>query len=261
MFQENIRIIKNSFAEYKDAGMYVALFFIAMLYIYFKEEDKKKRSLFMYFPLIALFVTLNPLFNKVVGKIFTESMYWRLYWILPIGITIGYAMIKFIYEQNNKKDKIVVTISLLAILILSGRFVYTERNFSKAENFYKLPDENVLVAQIIDEDEGEYKKALVTEVLTPHIRQITAQVQLAYPRKPAGYGDDPLLLAMHSGNVKYVATYALNSKSNYIVMYKPVILTEPFENYGYEKLKDTNSWSIYKYTGSIDIRKLEQIEL
>ena len=75
MFQENIEIIRNTFIEFKGTGMYVALFFIAMLYIYFKEEDKKKKSLFIYFPLIILFVTLNPLFNKIVGKIFTESVY------------------------------------------------------------------------------------------------------------------------------------------------------------------------------------------
>ena len=167
MFQENIEIIRNTFIEFKGTGMYVALFFIAMLYIYFKEEDKKKKSLFIYFPLIILFVTLNPLFNKIVGKIFTESVYWRVYWLLPIGITIGYAIIKFVSEQKEKSQKIIVTISLLTILIVSGKCVYNKENFEKVGNLYKLPDDAVLVAQLIEDDDLANKKALVTENLTP----------------------------------------------------------------------------------------------
>ena len=249
MFQENIEIIRNTFIEFKGTGMYVALFFIAMLYIYFKEEDKKKKSLFIYFPLIILFVTLNPLFNKIVGKIFTESVYWRVYWLLPIGITIGYAIIKFVSEQKEKSQKIIVTISLLTILIVSGKCVYNRENFEKVGNLYKLPDDAVLVAQLIEADDLENKKALVTENLTPYIRQVTADIDLTYRRRPEGYGADPLLQAMNSGNVKYVATYALNTNSNYVVFYKPVVLSEPMENYGFEKLTDTTFWSIYKYVG------------
>ena len=70
MLKENIEIVKNTFQEYQGNGMYLALFFIAMLYIYLKEEDKKKKNLFLYFPILVLVVTLNPLFNKIVGKIF-----------------------------------------------------------------------------------------------------------------------------------------------------------------------------------------------
>ena len=249
MFQENIEIIKNTFAEFKGTGMYIALFFIAMLYIYFKEEDKKKKCLFIYFSLIVLFVTLNPLFNKIVGKIFTESVYWRVYWLLPIGITIGYAFIKFVTEQKEKSQKIVVAMSLLTILIVSGKCVYSKDNFEKVGNLYKLPDDAVLVAQLIEADNLENKKALVTENLTPYIRQVTADIDLTYRRRPEGYGADPLLQAMNSGNVKYVATYAINTKSNYVVYYKPVVLSEPMENYGFEKLADTTFWSIYKYVG------------
>lgn len=257
MFQENIEIIKNTFAEFKGTGMYVALFFIAMLYIYFKEEDKKKKCLFIYFPLIVLFVTLNPLFNKIVGKIFTESVYWRVYWLLPIGITIGYAIIKFISEQEEKSQKIVVTLSLLTILIVSGKCVYSKDNFDKVGNLYKLPDDAVLVAQLIEADDLENKKALVTENLTPYIRQVTANIDLTYRRRPEGYGADQLLQAMNSGNVKYVATYAINTKSNYVVFYKPVVLSEPMEDYGFEKLADTTFWSIYKYIGNEETRDLE----
>lgn len=257
MLKENFEIVKNTFQEYQGGGMYLALFFIAMLYIYLKEEDKKKKNLFLYFPILVFIVTLNPLFNKIVGKIFTASVYWRMYWILPVGITIAYAVIKFVSEQKEKSQKIVVAISLVAIIIFSGKFIYADNNFEKVGNLYKLPDDAVLVAQLIEADDLENKKALVTEHLTPYIRQVTSKVELAYRRNPEGYGADPLLQAMNSGNVKYVATYAINTKSNYVVFYKPVVLSEPMEDYGFEKLSDTTFWSIYKYVGNENTRELE----
>ena len=93
--------------------------------------------------------------------------------------------------------------------------------------------------------------------MTPYIRQVTSKISLAYKRNPEGYGADPLLQAMNSGNVKYVVTYAINTKSNYVVFYKPVVLSESMEDYGFEKMADTTFWSIYKYVGSETTRKLE----
>ena len=105
MFEKSIEIISNAFLQYKGNGMYMALFLLGMLYIYLNEKDKKMRCLFLYFPLATLFVTLNPLFNKCVGKIFTGSVYWRLFWLLPIGITIAYCLIKFVQDQKEKSQK------------------------------------------------------------------------------------------------------------------------------------------------------------
>ena len=255
MLGENIQIIKNTFLEYQGSGMYISLFFIAMLYIFLKEENPKIRCLFLYFPIIVLLITLNPLFNKIVGKIFTESIYWRIYWLLPIGITLSYAIVKFITEQKDKFQKVIVTLSLITIVIVSGKFVYGHGNFEKGGNFYKLPDDAVLVAQLIEVDKNEYKKALVPENLAPYIRQITSKVNLAYRRKPEGYADDPLIHALHSGNVKYVATYAINTNCNYVVYNKAVVLSEPMENYGFEKYIDSTFFAIYKYVGDEKIEK------
>ena len=72
MFEENIEIIKNTFQEFIGSGMYMLLFFIALLYIYMKEDNKKNKAFLLYTSIIILLITLNPIFNKAVGKIFTE---------------------------------------------------------------------------------------------------------------------------------------------------------------------------------------------
>lgn len=249
MFEESIEIIKNSFLQYKGNGMYLALFLLGMLYIYLREKDKKMRLLFLYFPLTVLVVTLNPIFNKVVGKIFTGSVYWRLFWILPMGITIAYCLIKFVQEQKEKMQKIVVAVSLVIILIISGETMYSEGVFPKLGNMYKLPDDAVWVAQLIGADEAEDKKALVPDTLAPYIRQIDANIKLAYRRHPEGYQNNDLVRELAAGNVEFIATYAIENDCNYVVFNGGVVLTDKMEDYGFEKMNQTVFYVIYKYTG------------
>ena len=249
MFEKSIEIISNAFLQYKGNGMYMALFLLGMLYIYLNEKDKKMRCLFLYFPLATLFVILNPLFNKCVGKIFTGSVYWRLFWILPIGITIAYCLIKFVQDQKEKSQKIIVGISLVAILIVSGRFMYIEENFQKVGNLYKLPDDPVWVAQLIGADKSEHKKALVPDTVVPYIRQIDANIELAYRREPEGYANHDLVRELAAGNVEFIANYAIKNNCNYVVFNGGVVLTDKMENYGFEKMNQTVFYVIYKYTG------------
>ena len=37
MFQENITIVKESFKQFKGTGMYLALFFFSIIYIFLKN--------------------------------------------------------------------------------------------------------------------------------------------------------------------------------------------------------------------------------
>lgn len=225
----------------------MALFFIAMLYIFLKEKDKKMRALFLYFPILIFIVILNPIFNKIVGSIFKGSIYWRMFWILPIGITIPYCIIKFVSEEKDKLTKIVVAISLVTIVIISGKFVYTSDNFTKVANAYKLPDDAVWVAQLIGADNLENKKALVPETIVAYIRQVDSTIQLAYKREAAGYANHDLVRELAAGNVEFITSYAIKNKCNYVVFNKGVVLTANMEDYGFEKMNETVFYAIYKY--------------
>lgn len=247
MFDTNIEVIKNTFLEYKGTGMYIALFFVSMLYIFLKEKDKKVKTFFVYFPIIILLIVLNPIFNKIVSHIFTESIYWRLYWMIPLSIEIAYAGVLLIKEQRDKTKQIIATIGIIAIIIISGKYTYAETNFFKTGNLYKLTDESVRVAQLIGADGNGRKKAIVPETIIAHIRQIDSSIELAYKRDPLGiYEGNPIRQELNAGNVKGLTELAQNVNCNYIVFSKATVLTEPMENYGYEKLGETQNYAIYK---------------
>lgn len=246
MFQSNIEIIVKNFLQFKGEGMYLALFFIAMLYIWIKEENKNRKMFFVYYNLLILFITLNPLFNKIVGSVFKSTTYIRVFWMLSIGITISYGAVKFINEGKDKLQKIVITIAITSIIFCSGKIMYNTENYQKIANIYKVPDESVQVAQIIGADDEEYKKALVSEQLAAYIRQVDATIGLAYKRDPQGYLNNEFVLAMLQGRSEDIANLAIKNDCNYLVLRKDIPLTLDMGYFGFSVLSMTDNYTIYK---------------
>ena len=246
MFEENLGIIKNCFLEYVGTGAYTALYCLAVLYILMKEEDKKKKALFVLFPILVLILVMNPLFNKLVGGILKKGAYWRVFWMIPLGITIAYAAIKIIDNTEKKIQKVFLTICFCGIIALGGKNMYSPGNFLGFGNLYKLPDEAVYVTQLIGADKAEYKKALVSYYLAPYIRQIDASIELTYARSATPYSQDSLAVRVGLGEVDKITATAKSTNSNYIVMHKETPLFGEFEDYGYKLLHETTDYRIYK---------------
>lgn len=246
MFQENIEIIKNTFGEFKGSGMYIALFLIAILYIYLKEDNKKIKAFLVYFPIIVLLITLNPIFNKVVGKVFTSSVYWRVYWMLPLGIVIAYAAVRFINSENEKAKKVIATIGIIITIIMSGKFIYNKENYIQVSNLYKVPDEVIEVVEVIRQGKEEKKKALTSEQLVAYIRQVDASVELAYQREPTGYLDNEFVRIMHSGISEDIVNMALENDCNYIVLDRGLVISVELHYFGFERIAETENFIIYR---------------
>lgn len=247
MFKQNIEVIKDTFQQFKGTGMYIALFLISIIYIGIKEENKKVKRFMIYYSVITLLITLNPIFNKIVRPIFTDSVYWRVYWIIPLGVTIAYAAVKVVDSSKGKFQKAFLIIGIGITIVFSGQFIYTKANYAKVGNWYKLPDEHVQIAQLIGIDEEKHKKAIVPETMIAHIRQIDATIELAYRRIPEGtYLENEIVLALYSGSAKQIAVQAEKHKCNYIVLKRQNPLDEDLEEYNFTIIAQTENYDIYK---------------
>lgn len=254
MLEECINTIKSSYEQFLGSGMYFALFLVSMLYIFMKEKDKKKRILFIYFPIVIFAVITNPFFNLLSSVVFTVNTYYRLFWLLPLGIVIAYTAVLVVNKGKDKIEKIVIFVSLFVIIALSGKFYFdTKGTFVEFGNLYKLPDESVLVAQLIGIDEEENKKALVPGELTPYIRQIDSTIELLYGRRPdTAYWDNPLATELDNGNVEYIAKMLDENNCQYVVFKRATVMKEPIQNYGFEMINETENYIIYKKVAEIE---------
>lgn len=248
MLTEYINIIKSSYEQFIGGGMYFALFLISMLYIFLKEKDKKKRIFFIYFPILVFVVITNPFFYGLASVVFTVNTYYRLFWLLPLGTEIAYAAVLVVNEGKKKTEKIVIFCSLIIIIALSGKFYFdTNGTFSEFGNLYKVPDESVLIAQLISLDEEENKKVLVPGELTPYIRQIDASIELLYGRRPdTDYWNNPLATELDNGNVEYIVRILEENDCKYVVFKRATVMREPIENYGFKMINETENYVIYK---------------
>lgn len=248
MLDEYKYIIENSYSQFIGGGMYFALFLIAMLYIFLKEKDKKKKILFVYFPILVFLVIINPIFVKLASIVFSVNTYCRLFWLLPLGIVIAYAGVLAVNEGEKNLEKIAIFISLIVIIALSGKFYFdTPGTFTEYGNLYKIPDESILVAQLIGIDEEENKKALVPQELVPYIRQIDATIELLYGRTAdTAYWENPLATELDNGNIEYISKVLEEKNCQYVVLKRATVLREPIENFDFKMISETQNYTIYK---------------
>lgn len=246
MFEENIEIIKQTFLEFQGTGMYIALFFISMLYIFIKDDNKKAKAFLVCFPIIILLITLNPIFNKIVGKILTDTVYWRVYWMLPLGIVIAYAAVKFINNKKANWSKIISSLAIIVIIIMSGKLIYNKDNYKKLGNLYKVLDEVLEVVEVIRQGDEDKKKALTSEQLVPYIRQVDASIGLAFRREPTGYLDNEYVRIMHSGISRDITDMALENDCNYIVLDRGLVIDVELYCYGFDRIAETANFIIYR---------------
>ena len=79
------------FQEYMGTGLIMIWFLISLLYLWLTEKRKHIRVMFLYVPLVLLFVFFTPLVAKLVSGLADGEIYYRILWLLPVTPVIAYA--------------------------------------------------------------------------------------------------------------------------------------------------------------------------
>jgi len=220
----------TSFNQYKGTGAYFTLFFISMIFLsYFSSkanpDDRripKKNGLIytVYFPLVAFLMILNPLVAGPVIRVIKNYVYWRAFWIIPMTIIIAIAMAFFVDNVPSGSRRIIAAIACIAVIIISGRFIYREENYQKPTNPYKIPEEPVAICLMIRADTPDYASVAVPQELVPYIRQYDATIKMPYGRSVSGkYPAIIAELASGSPDIDSTRAYLDTKKVNYFVFY------------------------------------------
>ena len=126
-----------------------------------KEENKKQKSFLLIYPIVVFIIVWNPLFAKIMKMIIGADVYWRMYWLFPIGITIAYIFTEFAFMNSKTSKKIVINlVGAIIVIMLSGKLVYTSDFFKEVNNPYKIPDEVFEIIDMVSKDNENYKKII-----------------------------------------------------------------------------------------------------
>ena len=159
----------------------ISIFIIATIYfIKIKHgtvEKKDKLTLVLLtIPLILFLTFLNPLLYGFISSHVTGAVvYWRLYWIIPVYLTIAIATSR-ITSLIKSRVMIFVTLVVMCVTIaFSGKFVYSKGLFfTQHENYYKIPQEVISVSDTV-KAQG-ITTCLFSEDLSYFVRQYNSDI-------------------------------------------------------------------------------------
>ena len=187
--QENTNVnIVDVWNNYIGTGYYHLLYAFSIIIIFIKG-NKRAKQYFIVIPIIYLLTIYNPMLTNIIVKYFTTaSVFWRLFWLLPIEISIVNAFILLIDLNKCKYYKNTIFVVELICLILLGRIVYSKENgFDYPENLSKIPKQIVMQTNYILDKEKNNDR-IITVLAPPEpmhsatMRQLTSRINIFWPR-------------------------------------------------------------------------------
>ncbi len=246
--------INTLFQDYMGNGLIVLWFLLSVLYLFLREKRKPIRILFLYVPLILLILFFNPLFARLVYRFAGLEIYYRILWLIPFTVIIGFTVIE-IYGQLKGRKKGIFLVVAAGMLMVSGNFIYSSSLFQKAENIYHMPQSVVDICDAI-EVEGREVRAVFPAELIQYVRQYSAVVCMPYGREilVERWGNqDTLYDLMESEKIdaKELADQARARECHYIILAEDKDVTGNLGDYDYELFDEMDGYVIYKDAGVV----------
>lgn len=179
VFNELIRMV----GDIKFVILYVVCAIITLFI-----GNKRMKLVSFIIPIIYLVTIYNPFFTDIIAKNLTGSnVFWRVFWLLPIEITIAYTFVSVVRYVKNKYLKGVVICIFITMIIICGEFCYTKENgYETPENLEKIPNEIIEQTNYILNDYNGERRPIVMCPPEPlqsvTMRQLTNDIVLFWSR-------------------------------------------------------------------------------
>lgn len=247
MIESGIEVIKTAFERATGEGRYITLYIFALILACLYMKEKKQKTFIVNYGIVSILIIFNPVVAFILSKFINlgSNVYWRVFWCIPLGITIAYIFTQIVFSKDAKWKKATLIISFIFLIIYSGTLIYTEEVFQKVNNWYKIPDDELLAINIIlNEEQGEKTKIFVPTEMIAHVRQIDTSIQIAYNREPAGgYSGILPLTYLKENKFEEAINELKEQKCEYLVWYKNEELDK---NQKLEKTGETLNYYIFK---------------
>ncbi len=166
--------------------MLAIILLASAVYLTVCEKDVRKKIILGILPLVMLVGFLLPITKIVYVAAFDEGSdtYYRLLWLVPTYMVIGYAACKLIFSLEGKFKQRIALVAALVIVALSGSLVYLNQYMSVAENLYHIPQSVINVCDVIAPKDDEPRvRAVVPSDLIHFVRQYDTDILMPYGRE------------------------------------------------------------------------------
>ena len=241
--------IFSQYSEYTGTGIFMVLFFVCIVYLFITEKNETNKSVLVYGSIVLVITIFTPLLYYLYISFVDDTTYWRMWWLVPVGIGIAYVGTNLI---NNHRVPGFLIVAL--ILVLGGRFVYTsDPSFKRAENEYQLDQVVIDLCDYLDSvDEEDYLNVAMPAELLTQVRQYNINIFMPYGREqldpnwgyPSGF-----FAAMNREEADFecLAIKCAVNETNFIVLSENKEHINNYADYGFEYMNTIGAYEVYKY--------------
>lgn len=236
------------FKQYGENGYLLALFIASLIYLLIAENDYRKKIVIAIAPLIVLIGFFIPYTRIAYVAVLSDGgdTYYRIMWLIPIGVCISYAGCKLF--MNHKRIGLVL---VSALIVLCGKIVYTNEYMYDAENAYHIPQVVIDVCDVISPDESEQRvRAVFPQELLQFVRQYDTNILMPYGRDIIHWN---YYNAVHEAfekkeiiNAKELLEATKQTQCRYIVMHESKKIDVPLDDMGLVLVDRVDGYNIYE---------------
>lgn len=176
--------MNNIIAWYSDFygdGFFLTVAMAAYVYLFVYHKESRRR--FLYPLALLVFCIVNPVLYYTIYK---NIIYWRLFWMIPDGVIIAWAITLLVRDCGKKWEKAAVLVFVCGIVLIKGTSVYKNGEFTTWQNPEKVAQEVVDVCDIMLGIEEE-PRCILPQTLYCEARQYSGDIKMMYGRNVNGY--------------------------------------------------------------------------
>lgn len=247
--------MKNAFLDYFSFGgiSHVIMLLFAMFVIILFVKDIKVKRISVYIPLIVVFlIILNPIVYKIIAATY-EYSYYRTYWLILFPVIIGTAICIVMEKAEEQKRFITLVIAVVTILV-TGMVHGVRIPIFPVQNVYRLDNQVMKVADIIEADECNKKNAIVPEDMAWQIRQYK-DIKILYDKdgwilyiKDANRAAYNMINGKGEFLPKVMAETATDTGFPFVVIKSGIADREIMWENGFKNIGQTEDYEIYRQT-------------
>lgn len=242
------------FRQYGGNGYLLILFILALLYLLFAEKDYRKKIVIAIIPAVILTGFFVPFTRIAYVAVLDDGAetYYRLLWLLPMGVCIAYAGCKLFADHKRIGCAV-----MSALVIFCGSYVYKNEYMFKAENAYHVPQLVVDICDEISPLEGEPRvRAVFPEELLQFVRQYDTNIMMPYGRDVIHW---KYYNAVHEAyalpetiNAEELLAATRETKCGYIIMHEGRSIDTDLEDMGLLLIDNIGGYNIYEDPRVVD---------
>lgn len=234
---------------FSGSGMLFILLLSSILFLGFRLKKGATKTITVSFPIYVLLIFFCPLWILYFNRAEDGEVLYRILWMIPMAVIVCFALVEAVF-MLPKKHRTIAFLGAVAVIIISGRYIYSNPHFSKADNQYHVPKEVVEICDDIRVEGREVRACFPMEHIQ-YVRQYSPYICLAYGRTVLlgggfnEYSNAEEFLAEKVLDMEAFTQELRRVDTPYLILEKEREITESPDKYGFKYVKSYGDYDLY----------------